>query len=827
MSVSTKKKQAEPKVAPKATPTTEQPQQQQTPMKDFFATLGKKAPLFALAVVFLIAFFVYKDYLLFERAFFFKDIGSDSYNYSYPYLYHVADYIANYGVPKWSFSLGMGQSLFPFFLRDPFDIFLFLAGKDRIMFGMVYVELAKILLSGLTFYYYLKTLKLSNFTAITGAMMFAFCGFMVVGGGWYFFSYETFNLALLLLGFEQLFSQKKWAWFTAAIFLICVSQPFNLYVYGLFLAVYAVFRSLQQPEFSAKELGMLFVKMIGFGLLGMLISSPFLIENIVQIMESPRGSGSTSYTQILSSKPMFETADKTQFGSAVLRLFSSDMLGTGSEFRGWMNYLESPMFYCGLPCLLLVPQVFQFLDRRKKVIFGVFLAIWVLPVIFPWFRYAFWLFSGDYYRGYSVILSVVFLYYAANALEMIVEKKKINLIVLIATLVLLFALINYPYFDENLLNPSVSVFVSFILVVYAVLLFFIGKQSDSTLLKYVFFIAVIFELSYLSGKSVNDRDAITPAELAQRVGYNDYTVDAVKSFQNDKSFYRIDKTYFSSPAIHASLNDAMVQGYRGTSAYNPFNQVYYIYYLQLMGISEKGNELQSRWASGLASRPILESANQVKYMLAKKEMNPLWRATGDSIANYGDVRVFRNKYRLPLGYSYDRYIAQSVFEPLSNLQKDFITLSACVVKDEDVNKLTGMKPFELKDTVSPNNFSFDLYAQRVADLSRDTLTLDKMTETHISGKVNASDSKMLYLSVPYDKGWQLKVDGQVRDKHIVFAGMTGVFLTRGQHTIELVYDLRYFNKGLILGLVGIIIFVAVWLYESRSKKKSATDAQPV
>jgi uncharacterized membrane protein YfhO len=102
--------------------------------------------------------------------------------------------------------------------------------------------------------------------------------------------------------------------------------------------------------------------------------------------------------------------------------------------------------------------------------------------------------------------------------------------------------------------------------------------------------------------------------------------------------------------------------------------------------------------------------------------------------------------------------------------------------------------------------------------------ISKLTETNIAGKVNASENKMLYLSLPYDKGWQLKVDGQVRDKNLVFAGMTGVFLTRGQHSIELVYDLRYFNKGLIMGFIGIIISLALWLYETRSRKRRVEAA---
>jgi hypothetical protein len=823
--VSTKKQQNTPKAPVNNVQETPVPKVATT---DLFDTIGSKAVFLVLGLLLFMAFIVYKDYLLFHNAYYFKDIGSDSYNYSYAVTYGVADYMSKHGLPQWSFGMSMGQNMFPFFLRDPFDIFLYLSGKDSIIFGTAYKEFAKVVLSGLVFFYYLRSMGLAAFTSIVGSLFYAFCAFMILGGGWFLFSFETFNLAVLLLGFELLFSKGKWLVFTLGIFLIFLSQPFNMYVYGLFLAGYAILRMVQTGGYDVKSGALLFGKMAGAGVLGILLSGPFMLENVVQLLESPRGSGNTSYAGVLSSVPMFSTVDQFQLGTAIMRFFSSDLLGSGSNFKGWQNTLEAPLFYCGLPCLLLMPQVFPFLTKKVRLFFIVFLAIWLMPIIFPYFRYAFWLFTGDYYRAYSIVVAMFLMYYALLALDKIITHRKINLVILIATVAFLFLLLNYPFFpDGGVINSPVFTFVCFLLLVYSGIIFMLGRENSPAYMKYLLLGVIVFELTYMSGITVNDRDPVTAEELTEKKGYNDYTADAVKFISSkDNSFYRIDKSYASSPAIHYSLNDAQAQGYRGTCGYNPFNQLYYIRYLQLVGVSDKKSELDSRWARGLMGRPILESANRVKYMLAKQDVVPLWRLIGDSIATFGDVKVFRNKFLLPFGYTYKQYIRESVYDALSTTQKDFITLKACVVSDEDVAKVKGMTEYQLRDTIAPSMFNLDMYAQSIADLGRDSLVADKITDTRISGKVNVSEDKMLYLSVPYDGGWKLKVDGQEKEKEIVFAGMTGVFLGRGQHTVEMVYDLRYFNKGLLMSVAGIVLCIVLWfLTRNKAVKPSINSAE--
>ena len=168
------------------------------PIVDLFDNLGKKAAWLSTGLILLIAIIVFKNYLFSENVFLFKDIGSDTYNVFFPNLYGTADYIAQHGLPKWSFSGGMGKNMFPFFLNDPFNIFLYMAGKNHIVYGLVVKEVAKILFCGLTFYYYLKTLKLSNYASVIGSLLFAFGGFVILGGTWYIFSWEALNFALLL-----------------------------------------------------------------------------------------------------------------------------------------------------------------------------------------------------------------------------------------------------------------------------------------------------------------------------------------------------------------------------------------------------------------------------------------------------------------------------------------------------------------------------------------------------------------------------------------------------------------------------------------------------
>lgn len=125
-------------------------------------------------------FVVFNEFLRFDALFFYKDIASDSINFNYSVLAHNTRYTAAYGFPSWSFEFGMGQNAFIFTLFDPLDYLLYPLDLEKARALMGYKVFFEVVLSGFIFYHFLRKLQLQYLTAILGALMYAFSGFMIV-----------------------------------------------------------------------------------------------------------------------------------------------------------------------------------------------------------------------------------------------------------------------------------------------------------------------------------------------------------------------------------------------------------------------------------------------------------------------------------------------------------------------------------------------------------------------------------------------------------------------------------------------------------------------
>jgi len=261
------------------------------------------------------------------------------------------------------------------------------------------------------------------------------------------------------------------------------------------------------------------LKMFGFGLLGIALSSVFLFSNILQMVESPRVSGDASFAASLLSKPIFSFASSSHYITAIMRFFSNDLLGVGSFFNGWNNYLEAPIFYCGLITLLLVPQVFTFLDRRRRLLYFVLLTILVVPIIYPFFRYTLWLFTGDYYRGFSFFVSIALLFFSFNALSRIDQSFKANLLLLVGTLIVLLGVLLYPNYPEGLsIDPKLGNITAVFLIIYTPLIYLLGFKRFSDSIRVILLITVCIELAYFSSITVNKRASVPVWMFTKKVG---------------------------------------------------------------------------------------------------------------------------------------------------------------------------------------------------------------------------------------------------------------------------------------------------------------------
>lgn len=784
---------------------------------------GKEVYYLMMAVL-LGCYIVFQDFINLKKIFLFKDIGSDTINMYHPLLINLSEYMKNEGVPGWSFSQGMGQNIFPLWLGDFFSNFIMLFDKNTIPKVIVFMEIFKIFLCAFVFFKFLKELKVTGFAAMIGALLYAFSGYVILGGTWIIFSTEAVYVAIMLLGFERWLNKGKWFLFLLGITLLGFLQPFYLFSYTILLIGYILVRYNDVHKGNWKDFIIFSIKTIGIAALGVGITAYQLLPDVLMLIESPRVGGEAGLSARLKAQPMFDLADQVLRFTTTFRAFGSDMIGVGNNFKGWQNYLEAPLFYCGILSLVSFPHVFSSLSKKQKLFYGILTGVFVLPILFPYFRYAFWAFSGDYFRTFSLVISVLMLFYTVKAISYIEQKSEINKIVLLVTgLFLLFLLFTPATQFKSAVDNGLRSFAAFLVLGYSALLFLLSsKNSMKHIAKLALFLLCFFEVLYFSNTSINKRVAMFKSELTDKVGYNDYSVDAIKFLNGiDKSFYRINKDYSSGFAMHGSINDAKAQCFYGTPSYHSFNQKNYIKFLGDLNVIDVKNENATRWAKGLADRPILFSIASGKYWLSKRPDNSVAAMGFDSIAKFGDVKVYKNKFALPFGFVYEKQISEDEFKKLSNFQKDFCLLRACVIGNEDRTTFASLKKFSITDTLAPINF--DTYLSYTDALKKEAFSVTKFSENNIKGSVTVNESKILFFSIPFDEGWSAKLNGANAKLYRVNAGLTGLLISKGKNDVELSFEPRLRSKGKLISGVSIFILIGLMGFTFFMRRKKTEE----
>ncbi len=751
-----------------------------------------------------IAFFVFEDYLLLRKIYVFKDIGSDTVNSLYPQLHHLAEYLRSEGFPAWSFQQGMGQRVNAQPLGDPFNLVLMLFGS-RLHFALGVVEATKLVLCAVAFTLYLGVLRAPPLTRVVGGLLYAFCGFAVIGSGWYIFSRDALYVALLLFAFEKYFRERRFLYLPLAFALVGLSQAFGLYLFVLILSGYACFRLLETGTWSASAALRLGSRVAVLAGLGVAMSAVLLTSGVLEILQSPRGAGDLSATETLWSSPVLALAGTQHNVTAVARLFANDLLGTGSAFRGWNNYLESPSFYCGLLTLLLVPQAFALGRPRQRLLYAGLLLIAIVPILFPWFRYAFWAFAGNYYRVFSLFVALALLYPALRALCWIEEGRRPDVPVLLVTVAALAGALHalgsfLPIDDE--IRRMVRGFLAVETAILASM--WLGRARAVT--GPALLLVVCIEVAVLSHPSVNDRSAVAVGELTGRTGYGDFTVDAIHHLrERDDTFYRVSKGYSSGPSAHLSLNDSKLQGYYGTSSYHTFTLGSYVEFLEALGAVEGSREHRMRWVSGLVDLPLAETWASVKYRLEKSPKPSRFREeTYRALGRFGDVWVRENLLFLPLGFTYDAYIPSERFRSRSSVFVKQAILLKAVVLDPDHPGIEVLE--ELDVEALPRSYLTTAYAQDVRERGEDTLDLTQYGHNLLRGAISLDRPKLLFLSIPFDPGWHARVDGVEVTPRRVNVGFTGILLEAGDHEVTLEYRVPLLRLSLGVSLAALLSY---------------------
>ena len=91
---------------------------------------------------------------------------------------------------------------------------------------------------------------------------------------------------------------------------------------------------------------------------------------------------------------------------------------------------------------------------------------------------------------------------------------------------------------------------------------------------------------------------------------------------------------------------------------------------------------------------------------------------------------------------------------------------------------------------------------------------------NISGHVDVSKDGYFVLSIPYDKGFKISVDGTEINYEKVNKSFIGFKIDKGVHDIDITFEAPWFNLGKIFSVCGFAIFIGILVYERVRDKKS-------
>jgi len=117
-------------------------------------------------------------------------------------------------------------------------------------------------------------------------------------------------------------------------------------------------------------------------------------------------------------------------------------------------------------------------------------------------------------------------------------------------------------------------------------------------------------------------------------------------------------------------------------------------------------------------------------------------------------------------------------------------------------------------------YKMDNVISKINKLQENQLQDIKIEENNVAAKINSSKDGMLFLSIPYNEGFEIYVNGVKKEIHQANIGFMAVEIEKGESDILIKYQTKYLKVGRVLSIIGISLFVLYLPVEIYLKKKN-------
>jgi uncharacterized membrane protein YfhO len=105
----------------------------------------------------------------------------------------------------------------------------------------------------------------------------------------------------------------------------------------------------------------------------------------------------------------------------------------------------------------------------------------------------------------------------------------------------------------------------------------------------------------------------------------------------------------------------------------------------------------------------------------------------------------------------------------------------------------------------------EAFEKGISEIRENQLEIDSFSDTSIRGTVDSAYGGMMVMSIPYDKGWSVTVDGKKVETTAIDESLLSFEVPEGNHSIHLRFFTDKLAEGIGISAVSssILVFLAL------------------